>query len=454
MIDKLVLFGATGDLAGRYLMPALAHLLAAGELPDGFEVLGAAQQEQDDEAYRADVTRDLERHASEVAAAVREDLANRVRYRQVDVTDAGDVGEALHAGGSRPAALYLALPTGLVTDAVTAIGEAGLPEGSRIVVEKPFGTDLRSARELNALLARVAGNAGEDAIFRVDHFLGLAAVQNLLGLRLANRALRAVWSAEHIERVDIVWEETLGLEGRAAYYDGAGQLRDMVQNHLMQVLSIVAMAPREALDERPLSDDSLQVLRSARAVRSRRARYTAGRLDGRDVPAYVDEEGVDPSRNTETFAELDIELDDPRWAGAPFRLRTAKAMGEDRMEVVVRFRPIGDLPFGAKAAGRVSPDELRIGLAGDQHVTLSLTGVRAGPPPKPAPLALSARLPPDPVPEYGRVLLDILGGGTTLSIGAEAAEEAWRVVTPVLEAWADGSVALEEYPAGSAGPGA
>ena len=452
-----MLFGATGDLAGRYLLPALAALAAAGRLPDGFQVVGAAQQDLDDQAFRKIAADRLAQYAAGRPAAARDAVVRSLRYRQVDLRDAGSVARVVCDDGADPppVAVYLALPPGLFSTAVTALGSLGLPKGSRVVLEKPFGEDLESAVALNRLLADVAGVAGEQAVFRVDHFLGLATVQNVLGMRLANRVLEPVWNSAQIEQVDIVWEETLALEGRAGYYDRAGQLRDMVQNHLLQILCLIAMEPPASLGERDLRDRKLDVLRAVRPLRledTRRARYTAGRIGDRTVPAYVDEDGVDPGRGTETFAEVVLELGGWRWAGTRFRLRTGKALSHARQEVVVRFRPVPRLPFGD--AVEPAANELRIGLdvAEPGDLILRLNGRAAGSPLELVPLTLTAELPAPELTEYSRVLLDVLDGDSTLSIRGDEAEEAWRIVEPVLEAWARGEVPLEEYPAGSDGP--
>ena len=457
MIERLVLFGATGDLAGRYLLPALAALAAAGRLPDGFQVVGAAQEDLDDQAFRTIAADRLAQYAAGRPAAARDAVVRSLCYRQVDLRDAGSVARVVCDDGADPppVAVYLALPPGLFPTAVTALGSLGLPKGSRIVLEKPFGEDLESAVALNRLLADVAGVAGEQAVFRVDHFLGLATVQNVLGMRLANRVLEPVWNSAQIEQVDIVWEETLALEGRAGYYDRAGQLRDMVQNHLLQILCLIAMEPPASLGERDLRDRKLDVLRAVRPLRledTRRARYTAGRIGDRTVPAYVDEDGVDPERGTETFAEVVLELGGWRWAGTRFRLRTGKALSRARQEVVVRFRPVPRLPFGD--AVEPAANELRIGLdvAEPGDLILRLNGRAAGSPLELVPLTLTAELPAPELTEYSRVLLDVLDGDSTLSIRGDEAEEAWRIVEPVLEAWARGEVPLEEYPAGSDGP--
>lgn len=292
-------------------------------------------------------------------------------------------------------------------------------------------------------------------MFRVDHFLAMTTVQNVLGSRLANRVLESLWNSTHIAEVEIIWDETLALEGRAGYYDGVGALRDMLQNHLVQLLCLVAMEPPISLGERDLHDRKLDVLRSVRPLtdeavmrRTRRARYLPGLIADRNVPAYVDEEGVDPARGTETFAEVELELDSWRWTGTTFRLRTGKALGADRMEAVVRFRDVPHLPFGH--SGEARPNILRFGLE-PESLTLDLTGVGSRTQTF-APLELTARMDPPELPAYGRLLLDVLNGDPALSIRGDEAEEAWRVFAPVLSGWSRGLTPLEEYPAGSDGP--
>jgi glucose-6-phosphate 1-dehydrogenase len=330
--------------------------------------------------------------------------------------------------------------------------EAGLPEGSRIVLEKPFGEDLDSAISLNQLLA---ATVTEQAVFRVDHFLAMTTAQNLLGTRLANRVLEPLWNSAHIAEIEILWDESLALEGRAGYYDGVGALKDMLQNHLLQLLCLVAMEPPISLGERDLRDRKLDVLRSIRPLtgdevtrRTRRARYGRGRIGGRDVPAYVDEDGVDPAQRTETFAELELRVDNWRWPDTIFRLRTGKALARDRKEVAVHFRPVPHLPFGP--AGQAAPNSLRFGLE-PEDLTLELAGIGADAQTL-APLTLTASLNPPELPAYARLLEAVLAGDAALSIRGDEAEESWRVVAPVLSAWAKDVVPLEEYPAGSDGP--
>jgi glucose-6-phosphate 1-dehydrogenase len=423
MIQRLVLFGATGDLAGRFLLPALAALRAAGELPDRFEIVAAATADLGDDGFREVAASSLAEHAADVESDVHRSIVDTLHYRQADVTDTDAVAAALGAP-DKPVAAYLALPPAVFPDAVRAIGAAGLAAGSRVALEKPFGADLASAVALNRLLAEVFGARAEEVVFRVDHLLGMATAQNLLAMRLANPVLEAVWRGAHVEQVEILWEETLALEGRAGYYDGAGALKDVVQNHMLQALCLVTME----LPEEPggqLHDRKVEVLRAVRPPEprhTRRARYGAGR----HVPAYVDEDGVDPQRCTETFAEIVLTLDSERWEGTRFVLRAGKALEQRRKMAILRFRGGG---------------ELRIGLDGPDNLELALRG-----------LTLEGEPPATNLPPYGHVLRDVLSGGDALSVRGDEAEEAWRVVTPVLDAWAAGEVPLEEYPAGSAGP--
>jgi glucose-6-phosphate 1-dehydrogenase len=451
MIERLILFGATGDLAGRYLLPALAALQAAGRLPGGFEICCASTENLDDEAYRRIARERLDDHAADVPARSREALVTSLRYQAVDVTDPERVASVV-AADRGPVAAYLALPPALFPATVTALGAAGLTAGSRVILEKPFGENLASAIALNRLLADALGRTGEEAVFRVDHVLGMATTQNLLAMRLTNPFLEAVWSGDYVEEVEILWEETLALEGRAGYYDGAGALKDVLQNHMLQLLCLVAMEPSSDLDS--LRDLRLAALRAIRplnpddaAARTRRARYTAGRLaTGTDVPDYTAEEGVEPERETETFAEVVLDLETERWAGTRFVLRAGKALAQQRKGVVLKFR----CSPGAETSD-VDRKSLWIGIDGPEDIVLRLAGGTDFPP-RPLTLALTGELPESGLPAYGRVLLDALEGGSALAVSAAEAEEAWRVVAPVLQAWADGAVPLQEYQAGTSGP--
>ena len=272
-------------------------------------------------------------------------------------------------------------------------------------------------------------------------------------MRFANRVFEPLWSHQHIERVELYWDETLALEGRASYYDTAGALRDVVQNHLLQLLCLIAMEPPVTFDERNLRDRKLDVLRAVRRLspkeverRTVRARYGAGRIGGRDIPAYVEEESVDPARETETFAQVTLMIDNWRWAGVPFVLHTGKALGNERFEVAVRLKPVSHLLFGHEPL----PNVLTLQLVPDRvALTVNING--PGDPFDLERIELDAELAGQDLPPYGRLLSDILEGHPTFSIRGDEAEEAWRIVEPILEGWAQGLVPLLEYPAGSDG---
>ncbi|MEV0720081.1 glucose-6-phosphate dehydrogenase [Asanoa sp. NPDC050611] len=450
MIQQLAILGGTGDLTARYLLPGLAALRAVGELGDGFRLVAVGREDWTDDAFRQWAADALDQHAPDAPASAKRAVVTASRYQQANVTDPASMSAVVADG--QPVAAYLALPPSLFPAAVSALHAAGTAAGSTVVLEKPFSEDLAGATELNRLLAVLYN---EQDVFRVDHFLAMSTVQNVLGTRLANRVLEPIWNSAHIAAVDIVWDETLALEGRAGYYDGVGALKDMVQNHLLQLLCLTAMEPPISLGDRDLRDRKVDVLRSVRPLtleqtvnRSRRARYTSGRIGDRAVRAYADEDGVDPAHRTETFAELHLELDNWRWAGTKFRLRTGKALGLDRKEIAVRFRPVPHLPFEHQGPAR--PNVLRFGLE-PENVTLELTGTGQQPDTL-APLDLTASLVPAELPAYGRLLLDVLNNNSALSIRADEAELAWQVVTPVLDAWSKDLVPLHEYAAGSDGP--
>lgn len=452
MIRSFVIFGASGDLTSRYLLPTLVRLNQAGKLPDGLNLVGIAQEDWDTKSFQRHAREGLERHASDIALSFRETLVARLDYRKADVTRAEEVKTAL-AAVREAAVLYLALPPAVLFSAIQSIAGAGLPDGSRIVVEKPFGVDLDTTRKINQLLHKAFP---EQAIFRMDHFLGKQTVQNILGLRFANRIFEPLWNFQHIDRVEITWDETLTVEGRVGFYDSTGALRDMIHNHLLQLLCLVGMEAPPTLDERDLRDHKVGVLRSVRRLSPEeierwtvRGRYSAGRIDGRDIPAYVDEDGVDAKRETETFAQVSLLIDNWRWAGVPFILRSGKALEKDRREIAIHFKPVPHLAFVQESTPQINV--LRLELNPDR---LAL-GVNINGPGDPFELEyieLDTKLAPQEISAYGRLLLDLLRGDLTLSIRDDEAEESWRIVEPILEAWGQRQVPLLEYPAGSAGP--
>lgn len=442
MTGSLLLLGASGDLASRLLLPALGQLLTIQ--PDrSLQLVGAGMDEMSADEWRARVASSFETGTASGQGV--EQLLAGTAYHQSDVTQTDALTALLAACDGAPA-IYFALPPPITAAVCEALVGVDLPDGVQLALEKPFGTDADDAAGLNA---RLSGLVDERQIHRVDHFLGRSTVLNLLGLRFANRVLEPVWSNEHVERVDIVYDELLGLEGRAGYYDRAGALVDMIQSHLLQVMAVLAMEPPATLEEH-LREAKGDVLRDTRAVDAgRRARYAAGVVNGRELPSYVDEEGVDPSRDTETLAEVTVEIQNRRWSGVPFTLRSGKALGERRREVVVTFKPAVQVPVGLR--GLEDPTVLRIALGPDElRLELNING--PGDPYVIDRTTMTATFGPGELDAYGEVLEGILDADPSLSVRGDAAEQCWRIVEPVLAAWRGGEVPLEEYPAGSAGP--
>jgi glucose-6-phosphate 1-dehydrogenase len=448
MRRSLIILGGSGDLTGRLLLPSLARLVRADGLED-VDLLAMSQDDLDDDGYRDWARKRLAAHADDLPEDVREDLVGRLHYLKGDVTSSDDLRRARDAVEGAPI-FYLALPNTVFRPAVDALGALDLTPDARIVLEKPFGKDLADARELNEAVHRLLP---EDSIFRVDHFLAKATVLNVLGLRFANRIFEPVWNSAHVERVEIVADETLGLEGRAGYYDTAGAARDMLQNHLLQLLALVAMEPPLQLEGGGLARRKADVLRAVTppddvAAGSVRARYTAGTVAGRELPSYVDEEGVEPERSTETYAEITVRVDNWRWAGVPFRLRSGKALADKRSEIAVYFKPVPHMPF---ADDIPEPDVLRVRLTPD-GIALEINLNGSGDPFDLEREVFTSSPPENDLPAYGLVLRELLQGDTTLSISDVEAEEGWRILEPVLAAWAADEVPLLEYPAGSSGP--
>jgi glucose-6-phosphate 1-dehydrogenase len=445
----LLVLGAGGDLTARLLLPGLGGLLARG--PDqGLLLVGSGMDDWDDERWRQRVS-DSFASASATGARVTATVQG-TRYVQADVTRPEDLRRLLAACRGQ-LVIFFALPPSVTAKACQALAGIGLPAGTRLVLEKPFGTSTAGAEQLNELLATLVP---EDRIHRVDHFLGKSTVLNILGLRFANRLFEPTLNAEHVAAVDIVFDESLALEGRAGYYDTAGALVDMVQSHLLQVLALLAMDAPPTIDARELRDRKAQVLRATRLwdddmrASTRRARYTAGDIDGRRLPAYADEAGVDESRGTETLAEVVLAVDTWRWAGVPFRLRSGKAMSATRKEAVITFKQPARVPDGL--TGYERPDRLRIGFGPDRlAIDVNING--PGDPFVIDPVTLDADFGPGELPPYGEVLRGVLDDDPTLSVRGDTAEQCWRIVEPVLTAWRKDAVPLLEYPAGSTGPG-
>ena len=444
-----LILGAGGDLTKRLLLPGLASLLAIEPERD-VTIVGADMADKSDADFQKLVRGAFE--TTTCPADATEQALGRARYVQADLLDP-DAVRRLIEGCTGALVIYFALPPAITMKVCAELEKLDLPKGTRLGLEKPFGTDEASARELNEQLHRVVP---EEQIFRVDHFLGVSTVLNLIGLRFANRILQPIWSGEHIERVEIAYDEDLALEGRAGYYDKAGALRDMLQSHLLQVLAIFAMEPIATLESPELADLKSQVLRATRiwdgdpVASARRARYTAGTIGDRQIPSYVDEEGVDPERGTETLAQMTVEIRNNRWAGVPILLRSGKGLGAPHKQIVCYLRDVPHVPVGFTDVP-TSADKLIIDLK-PGRVSLALTMNAEGDPLDMERKVLSADLAEGQMTAYGEVLRYILDGNQLLSVRGDSAELCWHIVAPVLDAFAQNKVPLEEYPAGSNGP--
>ncbi len=447
-ISTLLILGAGGDLAGRLLLPALGQLLTAH--PDRrVHLIGAGREEFSSAEWLARLTASFA--FGEGSGAAVEHILETTEYHTSDLANPAEL-ERLIALCSGVPAIYFALPPAIAAGVCDALADVALPEGTQLALEKPFGVDEQGAIALNARLARLVP---EDQIHRVDHFLGRSTVLNLVGLRFANRIFEPLWSNIHIERVDVIYDEQLGLEGRAGYYDRAGAMVDMIQSHLLQVLAVLAMEPPSSLGAADLRDAKGIVLRATRlrggspTRSSRRARYTAGTVDGKHLPAYLDEEGVRAANDTETLAEVAFEIDNWRWAGVPFTLRSGKALAERRREIAITFKPVPHLPIGL--SGLPGPTVLRIFLGPDEMaIDLNLNG--PGDPHTLDRVRLGASFGPGQLLAYGEVLEGVLDADPALSVRADTAVQCWRIVAPVLAAWHAGKVPLEDYSAGTNGP--
>jgi glucose-6-phosphate 1-dehydrogenase len=440
----LVIFGAGGDLSTRLLLPALGQLLSVK--PDlEVQLIGVNRTAMTDDAWR-DAVRAAMTDGGADEDRMRATL-DGARFLEADITKTDDLKRVLDAC-EHPPALYFAVGPSVAQAACEAMLELELPEGVVFALEKPFGVDRDSAHVLNRTLERLVH---ENAIHRVDHFFGKSTVLNLLGIRFANRIFEQSWNAENVASVEIVYDEALGLEGRAGYYDRAGALVDMIQSHLLVVLAVVAMEPPSSIDADDLRGEMTSALRAVRVdpSKSRRARYTAGDVDGRMLPAYVDEDGVDPSVGTETLAQVEVTVENWRWSGVPFLLRSGKAIGHSRKELVITFREPPHLPDGL--IGASGPSVLSIGLEKDD-ITLEVEMNGGGDPFDLERVELAAEFGKGQLRAYGEVLWGVLTDDPLLSLRGDIVEENWRIVDPVIAAWKSGEVPLDEYPAGGGGP--
>jgi glucose-6-phosphate 1-dehydrogenase len=469
----LVIFGGTGDLARRKLMPAIWKLKQDGLLPDEFCIVGNAREDIDDAEYRKRMRAALEEFAEAPDAKEWEAFEGHISYVYgstddpqtfVTLRERLEAADAEH--GTRGNRLfYLALPPSVIAPTTEGLGRAGLVCDvesdcwTRIIVEKPFGRDLETARGLNAALLKVFG---EPQIFRIDHYLGKETLQNLLVFRFANIIWEPLWSRTYVDHVQITVAETVGVEGRAGYYDTSGALRDMVQSHLLQILTLVAMEPPASYDADSIRSEKVKVLQSIPLLQGDdigrytvRGQYAAsGGGDGR-MPGYREEEKVPEGSRTETFAAVRLTVDNWRWAGVPFYLRTGKRLPSKASEVVIRFRaaphPVQDLV----QADAPAPNALVLHIQPDEGISLffeaKVPGLRG--PLRPVSMdfdycrAFRAESPE----AYQRLLLDAMLGDATLFARRDEVEASWTLITPIAEAW-EAAGEPEPYPAGSWGP--
>jgi glucose-6-phosphate 1-dehydrogenase len=471
-----VIFGVTGDLARRKILPALWANHRDGRTPRGCWIVGSSREPTLDDAAVQTIAREAALAAGGEARAVEEWVARYVTGAtgtDKDLTALKARVEAVEAAAGIPPrrVFYLSLPPTVFPAMIEALGRAGLSRAhaghddgtdggwSRLVIEKPFGHDLASARTLNALIHR---SFDERQVYRIDHYLGKETVQNLLVFRFANAVFESLWNRDHVESVMITVAESLGIEGRAGYYEGAGQLRDMVQSHLSQLFSLVAMEVPSRLDADAVRAEKLKVLRAVRALVPDDAvfgQYEPGRIDGKDVRGYREEPGVRPDSRTETFAALTLHVENWRWQGVPFHLRTGKRMLRRLTEIEIKFRRAPVWMFRS----RHGPTEEEGGIGALHRNTLLLTLQ----PDEGFSLYIDIKAPGDPfrihrlplhfdykevfpaLPEaYQTLLLDVLQGDQTLFVHADEVEASWQLYAPLL----DGRRAVYPYPAGTWGP--
>lgn len=460
-----IVFGGTGDLAERKLIPALYQRQRAGQLSDPTRIIGASRSQMTDDKYRTFAGNAIKEHVKpeEVDQAEVEIFLKRLHYVAVDAkSDEGwDALKTLI--GKKPEkirAFYLAVSPTMFGDIATRLKAHGLiTRDTRIVVEKPIGRDLNSAKALNDTLGSVFR---EDQIFRIDHYLGKETVQNLMALRFANALYEPLWNSAHIDHVQITVAEAVGLEGRAGYYDKAGALRDMVQNHILQLLCLVAMEPPSSIEADAVHDEKVKVLRSLQPISTHnveeltvRGQYRAGASAGGPVKGYLEDLESDTS-NTETFVALKAEIANWRWAGVPFYLRTGKRLATRVSEIVVTFKPIPHSIFG-ESAGKVIANQLVIRLQPDEGVKQWLMIKDPGPGGmrlRHMPLDMSfAESFEDRNPDaYERLIMDVVRGNQTLFMRRDEVEAAWRWIDPILQAWEFNSQPVQGYTAGTWGP--
>ena len=469
----MVIFGASGDLTARKLVPALYDLAAQRRLPLEFAVVGVSRTEMSHEEFREKLRKSLEEHRSgKVSDDVWKSFSNGIYYLAGDSKKAESYDELKEflkqVDGERGTrgnrAFYLSTSPSLVPAIVERLGEAGLNNGedggwSRVVVEKPFGRDLESARELNEGIRRYFK---ESQIYRIDHYLGKETVQNILALRFANGIFEPLWNQHYVDHVQITVAEDIGVGTRGAFYEEAGALRDIVQNHLMQILCLTAMEPPVAFDAQSVREEKVKVLKAMRRIpeddvrnNAVRGQYERGWVWGEEVTGYREEEDVAPDSVTDTFVALKMFVDNWRWAGVPFYVRAGKRMPKKSTEIAIQFKPTPHTPFAGDDTEDLDPNVLVIRIQPEEGISLKIGAKVPGQGFEVSSVNMdllygTAFLEEAP-DAYQRLLLDLMLGDPTLFIRADEAEAAWSILAPVMEAWAE-KKEVAMYPAGEWGP--
>ena len=461
----LIIFGATGDLSARKLFPALFQLDAAGLLPDDLRIIAVGRQEQTTEAFHNELlARMSSAKRQSISDTAWQQFAQRLTYMSADFSaPSAFSGLQAELSESRTSLFYLATPPSLFATICEQLSADGCLAGScRIVLEKPIGESLDTSREVNETLAQFFD---DQDIYRIDHYLGKETVQNLLVLRFANRFINSQWDQSCIDHIQITVAEKVGIEGRWAYYDGVGQLRDMVQNHLMQLLCLVAMEPPNSLEAESIRDEKVKIVKALRPIDALsvkdhvvRGQYSQGVIDGESVPGYFDEEGCEAQgSDTETFVAIKAHVDNWRWSGVPFYLRTGKRMPDKVTEIIIQYKALPHHIFGEGESAE--PNRLIIRLQPNEGIEMTMVSKRQSLRDK---LSLQTHTlnfdfredgEIDRIPDaYERLFLDAINGDPSLFVGREEIEESWRWCDQLISACEQCGVKVNAYQAGSWGP--